>query len=75
MGEIKTKAAETERLAFRRGWIVLIVLAMLTAVEITIAIRLQSITILFVIILIKAAIIVQNFMHVSEVFASEEAAH
>ncbi len=74
MGEIKTKAL-TERLAFRRGWIVLIVLAILTIIELYIAIRLQSITILFVIVLIKAAIIVQNFMHVSEVFASEEAAH
>lgn len=74
MGEIKTKAL-TEKLALRRGWIVLIVLALLTAVELYIAIRLQSITILFVIVLIKAAIIVQNFMHVSEVFASEETAH
>lgn len=74
MGEIKTKAL-TEKLAFRRGWIILVVLAMLTAVELYIAIRLQSITILFVIVLIKAALIVQNFMHVSEVFASEEAAH
>ena len=74
MGEINTKAL-TERLAFRRGWIVLIVLAILTIIELYIAIRLQSITILFVIVLIKAAIIVQNFMHVSEVFASEEAAH
>lgn len=74
MGEIKAKAL-TEKLALRRGWIVLLVLAMLTAVELYIAIRLQSITILFVIVLIKAAIIVQNFMHVSEVFAGEEAAH
>lgn len=74
MGEIKTKVL-TEKLAFRRGWIILIVLAILTAVELYIAIRLQSITILFVIVLIKAALIVQNFMHVSEVFASEEAAH
>ncbi len=74
MGEIKPKAL-TEKLAFRRGWLVLLVLALLTIVELYIAIQLQSITILFVILLIKAAIIAQNFMHISEVFASEETAH
>ena len=74
MGEPTPKPL-TKGLAFRRGWIVLIVLALLTLVELYIALSWESITILFVVVLVKAAIIVQYFMHISEVFANEEAAH
>ena len=74
MEEVKQQSTKAKGAAFQRGIIVLIVLAFLTAVEYLIAIELQAITILAVIGLIKAAIIVQYFMHISNIF-SEEGSH
>ena len=57
---------------YRQGVFVLIVLAALTLLEFYLAVQLPSITILFVVALIKAAIIVQYYMHISHVFSEEE---
>jgi heme/copper-type cytochrome/quinol oxidase subunit 4 len=58
--------------AFRRGWIVFIILLLLTAVEFVVGVFLgASIALLFVISLLKAALIVYYFMHVFRLWREE----
>ena len=59
--------------AYRVGIIVLLVLALLTAAEYAVAINMTNATvILFIIALLKAAPILQVFMHVSSLWSEEE---
>ena len=61
----------------RIGWIVAIVLAVLTALEYWIAIRFEGNVIpwLAIIALLKAWLIVQYFMHVSQLWHAEKGEH
>ena len=59
---------------FRRGVVVLVILAVLTLVEFGIAITTNLWFLLVVIALVKAAIVIQYFMHLPRVF-SEEGGH
>lgn len=58
--------------AYRLGIITVLILAALTVVELVIAITLGSIVLLFIVALIKAVIIIQNFMHISRLWRGEE---
>ncbi len=62
---------EQKKAAFRQGNIVVLLLAVLTIAEFAIAIKSGSTVFLFIIALIKAAIIVQVFMHVSRLWREE----
>lgn len=64
--------AEKKAAAYRLGITTLIVLAVLTGIEYAIAVTLNSAVLLFIIALIKAAVIVQNFMHVARLWQQEE---
>ena len=57
--------------AFRRGWIIFIVLLLLTAVEFVVGVTMNSIALLLVIALIKAALIVYYFMHIYRLWREE----
>lgn len=58
--------------AYRKGAITLAVLALLTAVEYLLAVGLASATVpLIIIAILKVAIIVQNFMHISQLWNEE----
>lgn len=62
--------------AYRLGLITLIILAVLTAVEFGVAIYLESLVLeslvlLFIIALVKAAVIIQNFMHIARLWQEE----
>lgn len=57
--------------AYRLGMITLIILAVLTAVEYVVAVYMESLVLLFIIALVKAAVIVQNFMHISRLWREE----
>jgi hypothetical protein len=57
--------------AYRLGWITLAILAVLTAVEFAVSIYLGSLVLLFIITVIKAAVIVQNFMHITRLWREE----
>ena len=68
------EALARRRAAYRRGLYVLIALAVLTAVEFVIASVLNgSATLLFVIILAKAGLILQYYMHADQVWGEGEA--
>ena len=58
----------------RRGTIVIVALAILTAIEFWIAVQVETglFAILTVVALIKAGLIVEYFMHYSQLFGSEE---
>lgn len=58
--------------AYRLGIITVLILAALTVVELVIAITLGSIVLLFIVALIKAVIIIQNFMHIARLWRGEE---
>ena len=62
---------EQKKAAFRQGNIVVLLLAVLTVAEFAIAIMSGSTVFLLIIALIKAAIIVQVFMHVSRLWREE----
>ncbi|MBK6324947.1 MAG: cytochrome C oxidase subunit IV family protein [Chloroflexi bacterium] len=62
---------EQKKAAFRQGNIVVLLLAVLTIAEFAIAIVNGSTVFLFIIALIKAAVIVQVFMHVSRLWREE----
>lgn len=62
---------EKRTAAYRLGVNTLIVLAVLTAVEYALGITYNSTVILFVIGLLKAAAIVQNFMHIGRLWQEE----
>jgi cytochrome c oxidase subunit IV len=57
--------------AYRLGYITLLILAALTIVEFVVAIYLGSAILLLLIALVKAAIIVQNFMHITRLWREE----
>ena len=70
----KEKVLATRRSAYRRGVIVLIALAALTALEFLIASAAGgSVVFLFLIALVKAGLIVQYYMHFHRVMGQEEA--
>jgi cytochrome c oxidase subunit IV len=63
---------ENKAKAFRRGTITFLILMVLTAVEYVVGVTpLSSIVLLFIIVLIKAALIVQVFMHLSRLWREE----
>ena len=63
---------EKKAAAYRLGLITLIILAVLTAVEYWVGIALADPrAVLFIIALLKAAVIVQNFMHVFRLWREE----
>ena len=57
--------------AYRLGLITLVILAVLTAVEFVVSIYLGSLVLLFIIAVIKAAVIIQNFMHITRLWREE----
>lgn len=57
--------------AYRLGLITLAILAVLTIVEFIIAIYLNSLVLLFIVALVKAAVIIQNFMHIARLWREE----
>jgi hypothetical protein len=57
--------------AYRLGLITLVILAVLTAVEYVVSIYLGSLVLLFIIAVIKAAVIIQNFMHITRLWREE----
>lgn len=57
--------------AYRLGLITLVILAVLTIVEYVVAVYLGSLVLLFIIALVKAAVIVQNFMHIARLWREE----
>ena len=57
--------------AYRLGLITLGILAVLTIIEFIVAIYLNSLVLLFIIALVKAAVIVQNFMHIARLWREE----
>lgn len=63
--------SEKRAAAYRLGMITLLILAVLTIVEFVVAVRLESIVLLFIIALVKAAIIIQNFMHITRLWREE----
>lgn len=64
--------SEAKTNAYRRGLITFLALMVLTIIEYFVAISLASPTVLlFIIALIKAALIVQVFMHVSRLWRGE----
>ncbi|RME48215.1 MAG: hypothetical protein D6796_06605 [Caldilineae bacterium] len=76
MGRVAVADREAKKRAvFRQGIVVLVVLAVLTAVEFAVAINLPgAVTLLFLIAVLKAAPILQFFMHLSSLW-SEEGGH
>lgn len=66
---------EKKAAAYRLGLITLLLMAVLTIVEFFVSIYLGSLVLLFIIAVIKAAIIVQNFMHISRLWRVGEENH
>jgi cytochrome c oxidase subunit IV len=62
---------ERKAAAYRTGVVTLIILGVLTIVEYFVSIYLGSAVLLMIIALIKAAVIVQNFMHISRLWREE----
>jgi len=63
--------SEKKAAAYRLGVITLGILAVLTAVEYIIGVNGGSAVFLFILGLLKAAIIVQNFMHIARLWQEE----
>ncbi len=57
--------------AYRLGIITLVILAVLTAAEYFVAVYMESLVLLFIIALVKAAVIIQNFMHIARLWREE----
>jgi cytochrome c oxidase subunit IV len=62
---------EKKAAAYRLGLITLVILAVLTIVEYFVAVSLESLVLLFIIAVVKAAVIVQNFMHIARLWREE----
>ena len=63
---------EKKAAAYRKGAITLAILAVLTLVEYFLAVGLESATVpLIIIAIVKMAIIVQSFMHISRLWSEE----
>jgi hypothetical protein len=73
-GTVNEEALTARKAAYRQGIIVLVGLAVLTALEFLVAGVLGgSVVFLFVLILAKAGLILQNYMHLDHVWSEEEA--
>lgn len=59
--------------SYRRGLVVFVVLGVLTAIELAIALNTGNLVPLFLVALLKAALILQYFMHINSVWSEEEA--
>ncbi|HMT20512.1 MAG TPA: hypothetical protein PKE20_04575 [Promineifilum sp.] len=57
--------------AYRLGLMTLVILAVLTIVEFFVAIYLDSLVLLFIVAMVKAAVIIQNFMHIARLWREE----
>ena len=57
--------------AYRLGLITLVILAFLTIGEFIIAVYMGALVLLFIIALLKAAVIIQNFMHIARLWQEE----
>lgn len=64
-------SGELKAVAYRRGIYVFLVLAVLTIIEFAVAVSFNSTVLLFIIALLKAAAIVQYFMHVYRLWREE----
>lgn len=62
---------ENRAAAYRLGVVTLLIIGVLTIAEFFVAVYLGSTVLLLIIALIKAAIIVQNFMHISRLWREE----
>jgi len=62
---------ERKAAAYRLGLITLLILAVLTAVEYFVSVYNGSLILLMIIALVKAAIIVNNFMHITRLWREE----
>lgn len=63
--------AEKKAAAYRAGVMTLVILAVLTIIEYVVGVTFNSTVILFILALLKAAIIVQNFMHIARLWREE----
>lgn len=63
--------SDKKRAAYRTGIVVFVVLAVLTAVEFYLASVSGTVAGLFIIALVKAALIIRYFMHVNRLWAEE----
>ncbi len=71
---VDEEALAARKADYRQGVMVLIGLAVLTVLEFVIAVILQgSVSLLFIIVLAKAGLILQYFMHVNSVWSDGEA--
>jgi len=61
--------------ALREGVFVFLALAVLTAVEYLVGVSTEMVALLFALMLVKAALVVYFFMHISRLFESEEGGH
>lgn len=62
---------EKKAAAYRLGVITLLILAVLTVIEFAVTIYLGSLVLLFIIAVVKAAVIIQNFMHIARLWREE----
>lgn len=70
---VDEEALASRKAAYRQGLLVLVGLAVLTAIEYAIAVLLEGATaILFIVALAKAGVILQYYMHVSRLGGEEE---
>ena len=68
------EALAARKADYRQGVMVLVGLAVLTALEYVIAVILEgSVSLLFIVVLAKAGLILQYYMHVNRVWSDEEA--
>jgi heme/copper-type cytochrome/quinol oxidase subunit 4 len=63
--------SEKRAAAYRLGIITLLILAVLTIIEFVVSVTLGSFVLLLILALVKAAIIVQNFMHITRLWREE----
>ena len=63
--------SENKAKAYRRGTITFLILLLLTAVEFVIGVTMDSTALLFIMALLKAALIVYFFMHIYRLWREE----
>jgi amino acid transporter len=66
---------QTKGAAFRQGIVVALILALLTVIEYYVALALPSAALLFLLALVKSALVVYFFMHISRVWSSNQGGH
>ena len=71
---VDEQALAARKGGYRQGVMVLVGLAVLTVLEFVIAVILEgSVSLLFIVVLAKAGLILQYYMHVNSIWAEEEA--